>query len=266
MVKPLPYRAPAKRSSRLSWPGLVDGARTPAAGKSALASPFARTGVEKPEAPADADRVSVPGVWSLAELMGKERMSQERKLESKRPLAAASRPRRPAVVGAVASVLAMIFLVGIGAGLIVRAVPEAAAASTQDDMDGRYRADLKGRPAHLPVVGASCSDSRPAPAPAPPAPSPAMPAVVVASSPNGGKAVAVDEATDLGDLETLAVAAPVAAAVATPVAQQRRPAKPFARPATVAPPSRRPTPAPVRAATAPPAADRSADTLFAGRL
>ena len=262
MVKPLPSRVLAKPASRLSWPALLEGGGPPAAVKPA--APVAKARAEAPVArgvaglAAPDEGESVEGVWSFAEIMRKESMSQERRLESTVPVLSGSRPRRPAVIGAVASVLALIFVVGIGAGLVVRAVPEAAAASTPDELDGRRRLDFKARPSHpLPaVIGASCSDARPALAPAP-SPPPAV--MTVASSANDGSSNAppVDDATDLGDLDTRPAAAPATSA--------RRPVKPAVRPAFASPSGRRPVPAPARAPGAAPG-DRSADTLFAGRL
>lgn len=243
MVKPLPSRVLSKPASRLSWPRLLP---PEAKAKPTRANePVAQVTCRVTPAPApDADADAVPGVWSLAEIMRKEPMSRERKLEPNMSLPAAWRPRRPAVVGAVASFCILIFLAGIGARLMVGAVPEAAAASAPDEVDGRRRADLKARAAPASAVtGASCDSRQPASVVTPPAPAPPV----------------VDSGTDLGDL-----GAPPAEAA--PVLQARRPARPPARPAVVSAPPRRPAPTPTRAAPSTPTEQRTADTLFAGRL
>lgn len=237
MVKPLPSRVLSKPASRLSWPRLLppEAQAKPTHGHEPVAQATCRV---TPAPDADA----VPGVWSLAEIIRKEPMSRDRKLEANVALPSAWRPRRPAVVGAVATFSILIVLAGIGARLMVSAIPEAAAASAPDEVEGRRRADLKARAAPVSAVtGASCDSRPPASVVPPPAPAPPV----------------VDSGTDLGDLD-----APPADAA--PALQARRAARPPARPAVVSAPPRRP--APVRAAPSTPTDQRTADTVFAGRL
>jgi hypothetical protein len=297
MAKPTPCRVLAKPASRqfsraaleqppsrLSWPAL-ETAET-LAEPPTLARPIKPLGPMKPARELEALVASVPppprsasasNLWSYSGGPSGDLLAlEEAERETEEPMAPALLPRRPGVAAALASLVGLAVVV-CGGGLLVRAVPEASAASTHDGGEERRPggAIVTVTPSRF-AAGASCSDARPAPASQA---SVDAPVVVVPPA----------RATDLGDLDPIASSAAVVStpvvttpaavvptpvvkspagavstlafatpAATTPAASGRRPAK------ASAPVTRRATPAPARASA--PAEPQSADVLFAGRL